>query len=301
MNTATQTLIAKLNGLVTDVNTVIDLTPVNGTHFLYGGLNLVYGVDGSGKSWQTAQLITNSTVANVYIDTDGANGKQFVTHCNKAGVGYIGCDAVDSFVGNSVLSKIINLLEHIGSNSTDPLVVIVDSLTSILEGTRINNAEDISPVMYKLNQVASKHNIALVIIDHATENSEYPDGFKLEGNVGAKRRATVTTARYVPMDKAKPAKGGTFICERARGNTANISKGFQVVVSTTNKTVEAVKFLVSKFPKLSAGGSVSKADITVATKYARDHWVREQLDTICDVTVEGRFTKYTIKPEYQNI
>ena len=67
MNTATQTLIAKLNGLVTDVNTVIDLTPVNGTHLLYGGLNLVYGVDGSGKSWQTAQLITNSTVANIYI------------------------------------------------------------------------------------------------------------------------------------------------------------------------------------------------------------------------------------------
>ncbi len=46
---------------------------------------------------------------------------------------------------------------------------------------------------------------------------------------------------------------------------------------------------------------VTKADITVATKYARDQWVREQLDTICDVTVEGRLTKYTIKPEYREM
>jgi len=287
----------KLIHIIQDSSEVTDLEAVSGTNFLFGGLNLIYGVDGSGKSWQVSAAIKDSEANNFYIDTDGSNGKLFVDHCLRNNVHYISADTVDEQEEKAIIEKVKKVITLISITMTERKnVIVIDSLTSIAEGLGINNAEDISTPLYSLNTLAAKHGVALILIDHATERPTLPDGFKLEGNAGAKRRTTVTVNKYLPIEKKNVAKGGIFTCERVRGNSSGIVMGHPHIVAAI--TIEdAVAFMLKKCPAIVTTG-ITKTEATVTTKHPRDIWVRDFFKDIFNDTLKGATTIRRLKKRY---
>jgi hypothetical protein len=284
-------MLKDLKGLPTGYNKVSDLKLVEGTNFLYGGLNLIYGIDGSGKSWQLAMSFASEAV---YIDTDGSNGSEFLDHCTSNEVHYINSDTVETFKSKTTIGKILGLIEAIVKENPEQLIFVVDSLSSINEGGNINNSEDISPIMYAMNNFAEKHSISLILVDHATENRELPDGFKLEGNAGAKRRSTVTVNKYISHNKAYPALGGSFICERARGNKDGLSKGNVITIHPASLN-DAKAWLTNKFPKLLEGESITATELTKVTKNKKDLWIRRYKAELFTETINNRTTYLKLK------
>lgn len=284
-------MLKNLKGLPTGYNKVSDLKLVEGTNFLYGGLNLVYGIDGSGKSWQLAMSFASEAV---YIDTDGSNGSAFLDHCTTNEVHYINSDTVETFKGTTTISRILELIEAIVNENPEQLIFIIDSLSSINEGGNINNSEDISPIMYVMNNFAEKHGISLILVDHATENKEFPDGFKLEGNSGSKRRTTVTVNRYVSHNKAYPSLGGSFICERARGNKDGLSKGSVITIHPASLS-DSRTWVTNRFPKLLTGESITATDLTKVTKNKKDLWIRRYKAELFTESIANRTTHLKLK------
>lgn len=271
-----------------DVSTVVDLVRIPNTNFLIGGLNMVYGLSGSGKSWQVASAFTEDCDS-FYLDTDGTNGKAFASHCEAHDVGYIKEDTIRKVAGSSFIARCETLIELI-AKAADPdkhTVIVLDSLTSIGEGTRINNAEDISPKLYSLNNLAAKLGICLVLIDHATRTDF---GFKLEGNEEGKKRATVTTNRYEPSAPNKPEEGGVLTCERARGNADGLKVGVTQAFGTVHTLNDAIAFIQKK-----GNSSITQTEFSRLTKHSRDLWVREFRGELFDITSTNNKTTLTLK------
>ncbi len=305
---------------------VADLKRVAKTNFLNGGLNIVYGLDGSGKSWQ---IVTSDfgDYEVVYLDTDGSNGTAFVDHCKSNNVNYINSETIvninKDFIDNfnnkydknieydtsTTFIKVFVILIELAYGykdaykNKDKLVFIMDSFSSMAEGAKINNAEDVSPMLYQFNQVAEQLNICLVLIDHATKNREQVSEFKLEGNEGAKRRTTVTINKYLPIDPYKPEQGGSFLCERARGNSDGLKIGNLYNASSTIS--HALGWLEKKLPELFDGEEISKSDFTSKTKNESDKWIRPLSHEFFTKRIDGNGTKekvlYKLKDEYRKV
>jgi len=278
-------------------NSVTDLERVGETNYLYGGLNIVYGIDGTGKSYQVAASFGLEDV--IYLDTDGSNGNVFVQHCLEHNVHYIKHDTIQAIQDKgSLLLKSIKLIEkvivhnRVRDKEFRP-VFVLDSLTSLADGQEINNAEKISPLLYELNNHASTYNYCLVLIDHATEQYDkgHKVGFKLEGNASAKRRTSVTVNRYEPTDTRNPQFGGVFLCERARGNKDGLSKGDEFLVSKMNSS-KAIEWIKARNPTWLTEG-MTRSQMTTKTKNLKDRWVRQYIDTIFNKVLLDKVTTYT--------
>lgn len=229
-----------------------ELKPIGNAPFFFGSLGLIYGVEGSGKSWQTAQLIGESSgeddVLKFYFDADGSNGVKFKQHCEFYGMTYINFNGVKEYksvkgVKHSVDNSVVGVMEIAkqivmrASKEKKRVVIVIDSLTSLAEGTNINNAETISPIMYELDGVAQSFQCSVILIDHSTaklsDDMKKVIGFKLEGNAGAKRRATTSTVRYEPLKPTKPQAGGIFTVERSRDSSSvPVGKKFEIKGAT---------------------------------------------------------------------
>ena len=295
------------NILPNGYNKVKDLERVGETNFLYGGLNILYGMDGSGKSWQVVSSLGDIDLKEieniVYLDTDGSNGSLFVEHCYKHGLHYINNDTIHSHHdGLDLINKVMFMIVSIVKNGNKKYenfkpVFVIDSLTSIGEGRKINNAEDISPLLYKINNIAEKHNICIILIDHATElysNGEYK-GFKLEGNSSAKRRTTVTINRYEPLETSDPKLGGIIVCERARGNIDGLSIGN--IQKVFNKTKQlALEWIKQRQPEWLKK-DISKTEFSRATKHKKDSWVRDYFEDLFDKVVKDKTTYLRLEVE----
>ncbi len=280
---------------------VTDLERVGNTNFLYGGLNIVYGLEGSGKSWQiVASDFGDNEV--IYLDTDGSNGTLFAKHCEDHDVHYIDSSTImdlnKAFIDNyneqrdknfvhgqlTTFQKVFILLVSLVDNyryknhksymnkKLSKPVFIMDSFSSMSEGAKINNSEDISNMLYPFNHVAERLGICLILIDHATRNSERDHGFKLEGNEGGKKRTTVTVNKYLPTYPNEPELGGSFLCERARGNLSGLKIGDSANVSSVNIS-NALAWLEKRYPK-ALDDEISKTDFTKKTRNEKDKWVR---------------------------
>jgi len=291
-------------------NQVKDLIGIGETNFLCGGLNIFYGMDGSGKSWQIVKALgcENNNVRNtVYLDTDGSNGLKFVKHCNKYGIEYISSDAIHNYPdGEDIFFKVLFLIRAIttsykSQNKPYPPVFVIDSLSSIGEGREINNSEKISPLLYEINGIAEKHNICIILIDHATELWHKGElvGFKLEGNASAKRRTTVTVNRYEPIDETQPHLGGTIICERARGNNCGLSVGDVQEVLNEQKN-SSLEWIIEKRPDWLIKKEITKTEFSRATKHKKDLWVRKYASQIFDEVKKGKTTYFILKENYKN-
>jgi len=214
------------------------LEQVGKTPFFYGSLGIAYGVEGSGKSWQLAKLLgtkTEDSVLVVYLDTDGANGKKFSEHCKNNKTSYVDFNKLKGIplsngkmLSQSSMRKksrlklvelFISAIARRLKKTKKKLVVVVDSLSSIGEGQAINQAQDISPVLYKLDLLGQDTGASIIVIDHTTvklDDNGDMTSFKLEGNAGAKRRTTTSTVRYEPKHTDSPQDGGVFTVERSR-------------------------------------------------------------------------------------
>ncbi len=277
-------------------NEVEDLERIGTTPFIHNGLNLVYGIEGSGKSWQVASSLKGIDDV-VYIDTDGSNGKAFVNHCQAHNVHYIKNAVVESMTGKSIADKVNHLIaiitEKAKKEGSNP-VFILDSLTSIMEGAEINNAEKIAPVLYKINNYANTNGICIIIIDHATKNNDHQDGFKLEGNAGGKKRTTVATHKYIPINPLRPEKGGIFKCEKARGNTGGLKVGdtIEVMSITANDAIDWFKSEDNPNRNKFLTDEFTKSEFTKITNHHRDRWIRQFRDDIFLSREDGRATIY---------
>jgi len=292
-----------LSGILpTGYDEVIDLERIGETNFLYGGLNLLYGLEGSGKSWQTVIALKDIQDV-VYLDCDGSNGKLFVDHCTENNLHYVKQSVVEQVKAKDMVHKVLSLiLQILNANRKNQVdfrpVFIIDSLTSIGEGQEINNAEKIGPLMYLLNNHSANNNYGMILIDHATELRDRGMvlGFKLEGNQGAKKRASVTTNRYVASNTNEPQNGGVFICERARGNADELTKGTEHKLNTANKAI-ALKWINDKKPEWLNGDVITKTTVSRATKNTKDKWVRDFIDVIFKTTTEeGKEAYKYVKP-----
>ena len=290
-----------LSGILpTGYDEVSDLIRIGETNFLYGGLNLVYGLDGTGKSWQTTVALEDIPDT-IYLDLDGSNGKQFVKHCKKYNMHYVKQDVIEhGTAGKKLVDKVFKIIRRIiehnrETNKEFRPVFVIDSLTSIGEGQEINNAEKIGPLLYAINNHASKLDYGLILIDHATELRDMGEvrGFKLEGNAGGKRRATVTVSRYEASNVTKPALGGVFICERARGNSSGLIKGVKHLVNKAN-TALAIEW-VEKYRPDWLTKSISATEFANATKNPPELWVKGFRDELFDSELVGRTTYYKYK------
>ncbi|RLF63557.1 MAG: hypothetical protein DRN30_06410 [Thermoplasmata archaeon] len=276
---------------------IVDLVQIGETPFLYNGLNIFYGRESSGKSWQSPVALRDVQVEKVYIDADGSNGSKFKQHCIDNGFSYIPMSKVlDNLPANiSIKEAVVAVITDLTvamSKHNERVVFIVDNPSAISEGMNINNSQDISPLLYEFNGLCETLNTTIILIDHSTDtrgSNGQVNGFKLEGNAGAKRRATVTTVRYDPLNTDAPWEGGTLTNERARGNTTNLKKGDFQVVANNNTAKLALDFLKEKCGKV-----FSKSDLTNATRNTKDKWIRTFIDDIATTEVEGRSTTYTL-------
>jgi hypothetical protein len=283
---------------------VEDLDRIGNTNFLYNGLNLVYSMPSYGKSWQT--VIALADVEDViYLDIDGSNGKKFKDFTHSHNITYVKQAAIESVVAkiddkisNKLIDKVFVLIAKIVNkfrkdNKKFKPTFIIDSLTPLLEGMDINNAEKISPTLYLINNFAEKFSIGFVLIDHATEIRDERGqriGFKMEGNISAKFRTAVTVNRYEPNDISNPVKGGVFTAERTRGNTSDLSIGTVHQVASLTKDM-ALEW-ITKRQSHWLTEKVTKSDITIATKHNKDKWVRQFIDDLFIKRVENRITYY---------
>jgi len=231
-------------------NNVKDLTQVGNAPFFFCSLGIVYSLAGYGKSWQTAQIIGSNidddTLA-FYIDDDGANGRKFMNHCHKHNVNFISADRVDIGAKKKMknLERALTIIEKLSEANKMKKVFILDSLSSLGEGQRINNPEDISPVLYGINNFAEDLGVAIIIIDHATpirDENRDTVGFKLEGSDSGKIRATTSVCRYDPYDVNAPQDGGYFTVDRTR-DSEKFKKGDKFYVG---KPKSALKILKAK-------------------------------------------------------
>ncbi len=302
-----------------DYDKVSDLKKVGDTNFLYGGLNLVYGLDGSGKSWQVVRNdFQNEDV--FYIDTDGSNGSLFVKHCKDNGVNYIKHDVFDhiakylneehntksgeySFV--TLIMELIRKIITVNRNKYADFkpVFIVDSMTSVLEGLNINNAQDISPPLYGFNRYADKDNYCLIIIDHATRirDAVGEDDFKLEGNSGAKKRTTVTINKYVAHNYSKPELGGSFICQRARGNDGGLSLGKKIHINNSTLASAVAWFNSTDSRKHAINNKISATEFGDLTKHDNSRWIKDYRYQIFDESIVGKKTVLEMKEKFRNL
>ncbi len=286
-----------LDGIMPDgYRTIIPLKRVGLTPFMFGSLGLIYGMDGSGKSYQTAKLLKEAgkNVVKVFIDADGSTGKTFADWCDTNGVeliimSHLKMD-VDGFDKMCMLKKVRSTIEFISDRIKDKKIIFVlDSLTAIGEGQKINNAEDISPLFYKINDTAKHTGNAIVLIDHATpirDTTGAEVNFRLEGNATAKRRPTSSVVRYEPAKRDEPKLGGTFTVERSRSDEINIKDTFVIENGLDlNMAIEWVKaHLSEKFTQ----GQFSKA-----TQNTKDKWVRQFKDEMFDSYDDGMGRKKT--------
>ncbi len=297
--------------LPTGYDKVTNLERVGNTNFLYGGLNIIYGLEGSGKSWQVAASDFEDKDV-VYIDTDGSNGTLFVEHCNRHNVHYVSSDTVmlvgKEYVNNKnknkdhtqipTVSKVRLIIENIITHNEKKYndfkpVFIIDSLSSVSEGAEINNSEKISPALYQMNSHAEEYGYCMILIDHATIKMNakgIPSDFKLEGNEGGKKRTTVTTNKYSPIDPNKPELGGVFLCERARGNICGLKKGDKCNVSSATCRI-ALDWFSDRFPEVF-DRDIKQSEFTAKTKNEKDKWIR---DFKKDLLPKGQLVKEDLK------
>ncbi len=288
-------------------STTQELYRVKDAPFFYGALNIVYGIDGQGKSWQTAKLIggAGSDVLKIYLDADGSNGRKFVKWCNQNDVEYVGMD--HNLLGDkewdkySMLQKVSETIKHICKNEVSnkkQVIFVLDSLTAMGEGQEINNAEKIAPLLYSINKLCKEFGCAIILIDHATiirDKGQFVS-FKLEGSEGGKRRATASVCRFEAMDYMNPQKGGTFTVDRSRDvECFKVGSTFTVLNEVDIK--EAVKWVKEKFQE-DAFSDIKKSEFTKKSQHDRDKWVRKFIDDLFIITIVGRTTTYKMKIEY---
>ena len=290
-----------------DHDVVKPLERVTGTTFIYGGLNLVYGVEGAGKSHQLVKLLSKVAKTNyvIYFDTDGANGKNFVNHCRSNNVHYMKQETIIPYLKDetsTLLDASLRAIETLikrkrGKNPDSKIVIVLDSFMSMAGGQEINNAEKVAPILYKLNHHAEKLDYCLIVVDHATKTFSKDGkvhGFKLEGNEQGKLRTTVTASKYTPFSYSNPQKGGTFELVRTRGDrdgseTLIEVKGVETNTQPVNKKDRLVEWLKSKKPKWLEEG-MTQRELTRATQTSK--WVKESIGELFTKSKVGKATVY---------
>lgn len=279
-----------------------NLENISNTPFFYGGLNIVYGKAGSGKSWQLAKLIskTNDEAIIVYLDSDGSNGGKFVNHCKSNNIIYasIGKELIKDIEWNSLsnLKKVIVAMNKIHSRINCRIIFIIDSLSSILEGADINNSQNISPILYKLNNKAEELDCSIVIVDHSTNKTDLRDGkivdFKIEGNESAKLRATCSVCKYIPFDYNSPDIGGKFIVERSRDQDL-VKKSSEYNVENIDPNLIAYEWFKEKI----GFDEITKSTLTSKTKNKKDLWLRDYIKKMFTSSQDGNKTTMKLLKE----
>lgn len=220
-----------INSLGEDYDRVKNLDRVTDTNFIYGGLNLVYGLTGVGKSYQLVTALSKASlsVPTAYFETDIGSCVRFTDHCASNDVMYVSRVALLKYrEGNYKTSTLLDATLNLIATTIEDLraydrdcrpIFVFDSISSMCEGQDINNYENTYTLFHKLNKHASTLNYCLIIIDNAVRlynaNGE-EHGFKLEGKAELKKQATITTSRYTPISYRKPEKGGYFTLEKTK-------------------------------------------------------------------------------------
>jgi len=189
-----------------------------------GAVNLLYAPPGYGKTWNTASMLGQLAPEHkhVLIDSDGSNGIEFVDFCKRYGTTYINLhraiEIIDkkSWGANGVKSDLERVIDIIERMADEVDLFIIDSFGSVNGSGEINNAEKVAPTLYRLNHLAEKYDIGILLIDHATMESRAKkmDAFKIEGNASGKKKACACVIKFLPMGEAD--KGGEFIIEKSR-------------------------------------------------------------------------------------
>lgn len=149
---------------------------LEGTDFIYGGLNLIKGFTEVDKAYQLVKLLGESSenVDITYLDADEAKDENFVKHCDSNCVFYatrmtasLYCKENTATWLDAILDMIETFIEDTKKDEPDcKLVLVLDSMSSIGEGQEIKNDENVSPLLYKLSHHAQELDYCLILIDH---------------------------------------------------------------------------------------------------------------------------------------
>ena len=149
---------------------------LEGTDFIYGGLNLIKGFTEVDKAYQLVKLLGESSenVDITYLDADIAKDENFVKHCDSNYTFYatrmtasLYCKDNTAKWLDAILDMVETFIEDTKEDEPDcKLVFVLDSMSSISEGQEIKNDEDVSTLLCRLSHHAQEFDYCLILIDN---------------------------------------------------------------------------------------------------------------------------------------
>jgi len=256
---------------------VNEMSRVGFTNFVYGGLNVVHGEDGIGKSYQIVSCFPEIDDV-IYFDVEDTASKAFVKHCESNGVHFVSKRAVeDECQGKDLSERIMTLVKGvvIQNRSDNPdfrPVIILDSLTLTVP------KEDTVSLMYRLNSHAREYNYSSILIDN---------------DLSKDRRGAITISRYEPMSSYNYALGGTYTLEKIKDETSELELGREFTVSNMN--VGTALTWIKEYHPDWLTKSFPRSEMNEATKKPKDRWVRKYILSIFNRVIEGKSESYLYK------
>jgi hypothetical protein len=286
-----------------------DLKVVSNTPFCYGAVNLIYGVQNHGKTYQTLELLSKAVYHSgeymstdmYYLSNDGSMSRSFLGYCRDRMVSPIDYDSIVQNLDTDIRVTVAITQMATQSRMRDKRsIIVIDSLSSFIDDVDINSSQAVGAAIKVLNDCAKANDCCLVVIDHATEirDKGVVIGSKIEGNASGKQKYTATSCSYMPLDTMRPENGGTFTVQRSRVQD-DVPKGKQFIIKndTERKVKEATERLLElkSFTSKVNNRSISKTDFSRAIKNERDKWIRELKDELFDESIIDNITYLSLK------
>jgi len=260
---------------------------INNLPCYVGSITWIHGLSGTGKSYQTAELVGSDINENdlvIYFDGEAGNGKIFKEFVENKGIVYAKSTNVSL---SDILTSLIKTRERFSEKN---VIFIIDSFSSIFRFTEINNSEKFVSKMYEFSSFVEKHNLSCIIIDHSTRTNEMLSDkkFKLEGNEEGKKRIANVVLRYEPTDYKKPQHGGSFIVEKSRDITLQI--GGKITVSSKIALLNQIRDHIVEINEKTYNfdlQKIKKSDLTRnLLKHKQEY--KEYIYELFDVISNGR-------------
>jgi len=281
---------------------VVDLEILNGTPFCFGAVNIVYGVQNYGKTYQTLELVSRAfaneksirEINAFYLSNDGSMSKNLVSYCRNRAITPMDLDSISNQTETEAsATDIITKVSTASRNSGRKTVFIIDSLSSFLGDIDINSSQQVGNAISILNSCAKINDCCLIVIDHATviRDKNIVIGCKIEGNESGKLKYTATASVYEPFDVSNPSFGGTFTVTRSRVQDS-VKNGTEFVVKNESepRSKEAIDRLLSLkvFKNNFKDNMILLSKFTKSTQNKKDLWIRDYKDVIFDtILIDG--------------
>lgn len=251
---------------------------------LDNGLNLLYAPASYGKSYTSIAIAVESGLPSLYIDLE-SNGKMFIDHCKRNGVGYV-------YAGNAkdVIGTIRKMVKEV-KERYDKAFIIIDSYSDLFPDDEGKMAAYAQKKLKGVHRFFMREvELPVLILDHATESRNQEGevtGFKIEGNKSGKHKKTLTILRLETI--GENIENGTIVTVERSRNQDELPVGHTQQYKRTEYLKQKLQALIKK-GKLNA--EFTATDLKDCTSGDdRSLWQKEK-EEIADIVRKERKKEY---------